>query len=331
MRLGLIAVIWAGGALLGFLPSPGLAQPELARWLAPFGPEAPVSVGYQGEYSPSRPVADQDADLGWGRHQARLFVPLERTDRSEWAFTAHGRLFALDTGAVLPDTGGRLPSELWNLGFGVNHRRRFDNDWIAGGNLSLLTPSDRPYYGWAEMAVLLNGFLRVPAQEENAWVFFLNYSTNREFLPHVPIPGAGYWYSPSRDFSALVGIPLLLADFSPAAWLRFRCFYFPIHTIYVGMEARVLGPLNLFAAFSWENEEYFRAGRADPKDRLFFYEKRLTAGLKCGLGQKLELTLAGGYAFDRFFFEGRDYDDRMENRVEFGDGPFFTLRGDYRF
>ncbi len=331
MRRSMISAAFSGCALCFLFPAPARAQPEMLRWLAPLGPPLTVSAGYQGEYSPAQAVTDQDADLGWGRHQARLFVPLEQTDRSEWAFTAHGRLFALDTGAVLPATGDRLPSELWNLGFGVNHRRRFDNDWIVGGNLSLLTPSDRPYYGWDEMAVLLNGFLRVGAGEKNAWVFFLNYSTNREFLPHVPIPGAGYWYNPSRDFSVLAGIPLLLADFSPADGLKLRCFYFPIHTVYAGMEVRVLGPLNLFGSFSWENEEYFRAAREDRRDRLFYYEKRLTAGLKCVFERRLELTLSGGYAFDRFFFEGRDYDDRVANRVEFGDGPFFALRGDYRF
>ena len=43
------------------------------------------------------------------------------------------------------------------------------------------------------------------------------------------------------------------------------------------------------------------------------------------------VELSGGWAFDRFYFEGESYSDRRENRVEIGDGPFAVLRVAFRF
>jgi len=36
--------------------------------------------------------------------------------------------------------------------------------------------------------------------------------------------------------------------------------------------------------------------------------------------------LAGGYAFDRFYFEGENYSDRHDNRIDVGAGPFVSAR-----
>jgi hypothetical protein len=77
----------------------------------------------------------------------------------------------------------------------------------------------------------------------------------------------------------------------------------------------------------WENDQYYRAEREDKDDRLFWYEKRLEAGIKLRSAGDLEVVLSGGYSFDRFFFEGESYDDdRTDNRVDVGNGPFIAVR-----
>ncbi len=46
----------------------------------------------------------------------------------------------------------------------------------------------------------------------------------------------------------------------------------------------------------------------------------------------MELTLAGGYAYDRFFFEGKIYEDnRTENRINLAPGFFISARATARF
>jgi hypothetical protein len=43
------------------------------------------------------------------------------------------------------------------------------------------------------------------------------------------------------------------------------------------------------------------------------------------------LDLSGGYAFDRFWFEGEDYDDRSMDRINLADGPFVSAQIVARF
>jgi len=307
-------------------------QDGVFRWFGPFTGKEEIAVSLRGEHYPRERVREQDTGFEENRSETSILFPLSAGPGREWTATGRIGLRSIRSGAILLDTGERLPSELWDLSFGAVHRRRLANGWILGGNLSLDSPSDRPFSGWDETAINLNGFLRIPSGRSDAWVFFLNYSSNREFAPHVPIPGAGYLYAPSRDFSFLAGVPLLFVNWSPAAGVKLRGFYFPIHTVFLGGEYELGSGWKLFASWRWENDRYYRYGRADRDHRLFWYEQRLEAGLTLEAGPGMELTLSGGYAYDRFFFEGTSYeDDRTENRINLSPGFFISARAAARF
>ncbi len=317
---------------LAALPDSVFGQEGIFNWFRPLAGKQDVSVSGRCEYSPRQEVKEQDTGLEDSRWETSIIIPVAQGEDWEWTAVSRIGLRDIRTRAVLPDTGDAVPSELWDLHFGAMYRRRLPGNRIIGGNLSLSSPSDRPFNGWYETAVMLNGFLNIPAAGRDSWVLFLNYSTNREFLPHVPIPGAGYLYAPSRDFNALVGIPLLFVNYTPVEGLRFRGFYFPIHSVFAGCEYRLSPLIGIFAAFRWENDRYYRAGREDRHDRLFWYEKRVEAGVTLRAVGDLEVVLAGGVAFDRFFFEGESYnDDRTNNRVDVGAGPFIAVRAAARF
>ncbi|MCX5906724.1 MAG: hypothetical protein NTY64_05945 [Deltaproteobacteria bacterium] len=85
---------------------------------------------------------------------------------------------------------------------------------------------------------------------------------------------------------------------------------------------RRLRPLRIYGGFEWRNERYFRADRRDEEQRLCYYEKRLTAGVQVYLNRQISIDLSAGYAFDRFYFEGKNYGDRDENRLDLKNGPF---------
>jgi len=320
---------------LGVLLSPaGTArgQEGFFRWFQPFTGEREISVEAGGEYASRGEVRKQETGYEETRGVFSLLVPLAAGPESEWAATARTSLRSIRTGAILPDTGESFPPELWDLSLGAVHRRRLDNHWIVGGNLTLASPSDRPFSGWDQTSVNFNGFLQVPSGRSNAWLFFLNYASNREFAPHVPIPGAAYLYAPSRDFSALLGAPLLFVNWRPAGRLNLRGFYFPIHTVFLGGEYELGGGWKLFSSYRWENDRYYRYGREKREQRLFWYEQRLETGIAWSTGSGIELALSGGYAWDRFFFEGKNYgDDRTDNRLDISDGPFLTARFRARF
>ena len=87
----------------------------------------------------------------------------------------------------------------------------------------------------------------------------------------------------------------------------------------------------VFGEFNWRNERYFRADRTDDDDRLFYYEKNVNGGVRVNFLKHLSLELSGGWAFDRFYFEGEDYDDRDDNRIDVENGPFAKAMVSVRF
>src|SRR5262249_62205832 len=89
---------------------------------------------------------------------------------------------------------------------------------------------------------------------------------------------------------------------------------------------RLAGRLRIYTGFEWSNQIYFPVPRPDDQDRLFYYDKRVLAGVQLPLGEHLALDVSAGYSFDRFFFEGKSYSDRWNNRIDLGDGPFAAAR-----
>jgi len=65
-------------------------------------------------------------------------------------------------------------------------------------------------------------------------------------------------------------------------------------------------------------------------DKIFYYEKRLTAGVRFDL-RHVGFEVYGGWAFDRFYYEGERYGERHDNRIDVGDGPFIVGKVSVRF
>ena len=172
------------------------------------------------------------------------------------------------------------------------------------------------------MDINATAFLRVPARGKDAWIFFLNYGSNREFLPNIPIPGLGYPWEPSDQFSAIITTGVLSLTYKPIEKLTLSAPYVAVRTVDVRLTYQLFRPVRLWIGFDWTNERYLRAERADPDDRLFYYEKRVRAGAIIGLARWLFTDITGGYSFDRFYFEGEGYSDRDQNRVDVDSGPF---------
>ena len=317
--------------LTGLTTPPAHAQQEFLNLLAPELGNLPVRSDYRITTFPDQPVARQSAELGWLQQDFSLSVPLRQSPTDEWYASLRVRNQEFATGAVLPDTGERFPDELWDIRIGTGYRHRLDSGWISAFDVTVGSPSDRPFASADEVAVNATALLRVPARDRDAWIFFLNYGSNREFLPNVPLPGFGYSYQPSDQFTAVVTTGLASVEYRPVETLTLSASYIAIRTMDVRLTYQVFRPVRLWAGFDWTNDRYLRADRADPDDRLFYYEKRIRVGAIIGLARQLFVDATVGYSFDRFYFEGEGYGDRNRNRIDVGDGPFAALRLGTRF
>ncbi len=276
-------------------------------------------------------VDQPDGDLSFEQHDLFLSTPIVQDKRREWS--AHANLRALDfhTDARLPDTGEAFPDSLWNVELGTTYRFRTAQNMMAGFHLTAGSASDEPFDSEDELVFSGLAFLAIPQSERNAWVIALSASNKRQFLRYVPLPGLAYWYNPDERLQALLGLPVTYVRWQATDGLELSALYVVPRTGRARATFAVGQGADAYVGYVFDHQSYFRADRADDDDELTFYEQRVEGGLEFDLGDNADLTLGGGYAFNRFFYEGDEYDDRGDNRINFSDGPFAFLRFSVHF
>jgi hypothetical protein len=273
-----------------------------------------------------RDVEGQSAAFGADEYALRFSLPVAQAPgRHDVSLFGTVGLLDIDTSAVLPTTGGGFPGELWDLQVGVVGRMETESGMFAA-SVSLGSPSDEPFGGWDEMSLEANALWRIDPTEQTAWVFLLNFSTNREFLPCVPIPGVAFLYHPSRQFRLTAGVPFASVRWLPMDGVDISAVYMLLRTVHAEIGYRPVKAVRVYGGFHWDSRRYLRHDRADDDHRLFYYDKRITLGVEWEVAPQVTVEATGGYAFDRFWFEGEDYDDRLTNRLDLHSGMFVGVR-----
>jgi hypothetical protein len=285
-------------------------------------------VDYRVTWFPDEEVRGQPTVLGYVQQDFSLLVPVWQCASDELSASASLRDEHFHTGAILPNSMVPFPEDLWNIRFGTSYRHLFDNGWIAGGSLSLGTASDKPFHSINEMTLGTNVFLRVPQGEHNAWLFTLSYSPVSE-LP-FPIPGVAFLYQPTDYLRINIGLPFAVM-YQPLDDLTLELSYMLLRTVHARAICRVYRNVRVYAGFDWSNESYFLADRIDENNRFFYYDKRLSGGVQTFFGRQAMLDISGGYVFDRFYFQGHQYNDKNYDRINVGSGPLLGLRFELRF
>jgi len=326
---GLLVILLAA-ALSVLVPAGARAQEQ---WLTPTLGQLQLRADFRETYYPDERVRQQGTDLKIFEERGGLFFPIWQNATDELSFSGSVRYQELDTGntpAILPGGQVQLPGDLWEIKFGPTYRHKFDNGWIAGLNVTVGSASNRPFHSMDEVTARATAFLRVPQGERNAWIFTLNYSNYSEYFAGLPVPGIDFLYSPNDNFTLVFGFPFTSLEWKPFEKLTVQINYVPVRTVIAKVTYEIFQPLRVWAGFDWDDDWYLRANRTDTGDRLFYYEKRITGGIRFDL-RHVGFEVSGGYAFDRFYFEGDKYSERNDNRIDIHSGPFVIGKISLRF
>lgn len=287
-------------------------------------------LGYRVIWFPDTPVAVQGGRFSIVGQDLNLAFPLGKDSggKGTWLATGGVQQRTIVTGAVLPQSDRPYPEELWSVRLGTMYFRSLDNGWTVGGGTAIGSASDHPFASLAEMNVSVQAMMRMPQGDRNAWMFFLIYMPTGELA--FPLPGVAFHYNPSDEFNAWIGLPFRITWRPTAQWLL-EASYMPIHVIHAKARYRICETVSAFAGYDWSSEAYSLRDREASRDRLFLYDQRLAAGVEWGLSALLTATISAGYSFDRFTFEGRQWDTTGTNRIDLGDGPFGSLGLGLRF
>lgn len=173
----------------------------------------------------------------------------------------------------------------------------------------------RAYYGLADAAYSQH------LGEHNGYMLLLSYNGNRSIFPDVPLPGFVYWDTLDENTQYTLGFPAssITHRFDGRTTLR-ATYVLPI-TINASIEHELDDALTLYARFDSDLNAYTLDSDPDNR-RLMFSQKRLEAGVVWrDPDSGIELTAAGGYAFDQSFTRG--FDARSDDTVrEISDEPY---------
>jgi hypothetical protein len=322
-----VAVALATACLVLGVAAPAAAQAELQQWVDPTLGNMMGRGDYRITFYSDERVEGQSTRLDLTQHNFTLVTPLFQNSTDELAMSARLRYQNYDTEARLPETGQRLPEELYDARAGLSYRHKFANDWILGGAVTFGSASDEPFNSEDELVVHAAALLRVPSGPRNAWLYSISYASDVEIfhMRHIPIPGIAYFWAPSDSFRAVIGVPFTSLEYKPFETVTLEASYFPVRTVRARATWAIFRPLRVFIGFDADHDSYYLAHRGDKDDQLFYYEKRVTAGMRFDL-RHVGIEVTGGYAFDRFYFEGERYSERNENRFDVGDGTFVAVR-----
>ena len=309
------------------LPASAQQADGFAAALGPYRASDGVRASYRGAYATRRPTEPSSPQLGTLQHEAHVFGSLSSNEERDVSANAHFRLYDF-LGKDLRTTGRDFSTPLWDIGAGPAFRKRLSDGDVWGGNFSVGSASDKPFHSWHEMTVQANTYYRLQSAAsnlKNAWIFLVNYSNNRSFANHIPLPGFAYWWEPSESFRALIGLPFLNLSIKPTNKLGFNLTYFAPWAASFQASYRIVGPLQGYGAFQWGNKSYYLAERTDKRERLFYDEKKASLGVRSPVSKALYLDLSAGYAFDRIFFKGEKFRHRNE-AVRVGNGWVFSTQ-----
>ena len=305
--------------------------PSLMTTLDALGATSGVPDGIGYSFSPSRPVTGQAADILLQSTQLGASVPVWQTPADAFFVNASVKAVTLGTNAILPDDRKPIPNRFWDVLLGGTYIRQLDNGNSVGLSLSFGSASDRPFESRRDATLSALAFYRIPNEDRDAWLLYLVSQTNGQIGHNIPIPGLAYEFE--RDFlHGIVGFPFISLTFTPFERTELAFFFAPLTDIRATASYAITDRWKAMTGFVWDNQSWFWSGRRRFRDDLLFlYEKRVESSLQYNVTKQVNISIKGGYAFDRFFVENRGFGLHGRNRIEFGSGPYTAIQANITY
>lgn len=208
-----------------------------------------------------------------------------------------------------------LPERLIDLSVAVGVRlddfdlvKSFAGDWQWCATLGAGYAGTSPFNDSDAAYMTANVFGVLSIDRDTRWLVGLNYDGNRMIMPDVPLPAVTYFGRASESLTYGIGFPFSSLTYKPndrwTASISSAVFFsFTGQVTYAATDE-----LKLFAALVRRNDA-FKPSDAIDNRRLLFSQDKAEVGMVYSLTDGVDLTVAGGYAFNQeldFGFDVRD-------------------------
>lgn len=239
-------------------------------------------------------------------------------ENSRYRFQASHQLQRFDQAPAFGDT---LENPAFGFLFDHSDRRRLVTEF------SLNSPSNKPFDSIHETNIGLTMALAplgdLGKRKEAYWLYFLNYSNTRSFLPNIPLPGLAYVIPNRSGWTYSIGAPVI-----SATYFGFPKWSFQINGGPFFYSTRIsYGPPFLQAAISssWRQDSYFIAEREHREERTFLDEKDVSFSFIHPFSDFGILEWKASYFFQQSLRFGKSYDDLTAPTQDLGTSAAISL------
>lgn len=210
------------------------------------------------------------------------------------------------------ESGAPIPGDFYNSEFGLSYKHNDGEKKFWGVTASVGSAGDQTFQSRTKTVYSANAFYSMSDDLTSRWLWIVNYSNNRSFLNHIPIPGVAYIYRPSADFMGIFGFPfamirLKLDDLWSSTWLVGPYIY------KAELSRRIQGPLQAYLSADNGIQSFYREARSRDDDRVFYSESRALLGLKTPLRSGLFIDLFAGFVYSRSVAETEDFQAALKD------------------
>lgn len=303
--------------LLPLLPLETFAQ-DFFNFLSPDSPSTSIEV--EGIYLPNSDLENSE-DRTQVVHRA-IGINQKVYEDEKNMFTVGAKSSKLDLTSETP-----FLRDFYNQQGSVAYKRKLEEDkfWLA--SLSYGSASDKPFKNGRDSTLSVNYIQKLGPK----WFLSGNYSNNRPFLNNVPLPGFFYVQEMTKDKAFVIGFPFIY-------WMRplkenWSIRYFGL--IPWAHRVKVLYTKNFFFmpyfGFEQSPQTFFRHDREERYNRFFWFERRVSVGVEGRISREFKYDLSTGLAFDRQFYEARNFSQGKESVVDLKNSFFASLSLRYNF
>lgn len=246
---------------------------------------------------------------------ASMFVPVYQSENSTYAIS--GKYQHLDFGNLLADSNFVPVEELYShqYGFAWSHQEANESSWSLTGTFG--SASNKPFEG-SDVSSLDVTMIRkfTPKTDGSFWTLYVNYSNNRAFLSNVPIPGFSYIFmNQKKTRGGALGIPIVSYWWRPTKKLSMSVFAIVPARAQTQIGYMVWGSIQANLKFEFGQQTYFRSGRSDKREQLFYETSKLAASLKTFLGRATFFEIELLRLFNRSLYDGNSVFDLTSERM----------------
>ena len=292
-------------------------------------PRMPFTLQYSSQNIRASDAKNYSDELEMEKASAKAVLPISKSLDNKQSLSFDFNETKIEQINESPSTP--IPDKLTEMKFGHQFILKENEREYYGMNTQIGSSSDEPFFDWSVTEVSVTPFYYYDKTPYSSWVFMLNYSNQRSFLPHVPLPGFIYMYNNQEGFSLFAGVPVvgffysvtdkLLINYSSLIpWMhQFKVTYF------------IFGPVQLYSEFKMAPEIFKLVDSVDNEDRVILEDKRVTLGTKFPILPGLSLDIHGGYSYDREIYQAKRPGSGTDWLEEIDDQKFFNIQLGARF